>query len=106
MHTLIRLEYENQSLKNTRQLDQRKEEAFLKRLDRTLDKTFSNTTKNETLLLDQQEEKSSEIEETIIKQVDNRPEWCGVKASPEFCKKHGIPETVERKRTRILKRKT
>jgi len=106
LRTLIRLEYENQSFKNTRQLDQRREEAFLKRLDRSLDKTFSSTIKNETLPSDQQKEKPSEIEETIIEQVDNRPEWCGVKASPKFCKEYGIPETVERKRTRIIKRKT
>jgi hypothetical protein len=51
----------------------------------------------------EQPSKNEEITEEIIEQIDIRPEFCGVKASPKFCEEHGLPQFREVKH--VIRRK-
>jgi hypothetical protein len=42
---------------------------------------------------------NGEIVEEIVEQIDIRPEFGGVKASPRFCEKHNLPQFREVKHT-------
>jgi hypothetical protein len=57
----------------------------LRKLDRCLKKAYGNSKPSQ----------NEESTEEIIERIDIRPEWCGKKLSPEYCRKHRLPQFRE-----------